>query len=174
MRVGRTRAALVGGVAALTTFAVSASAGAETSYERAAGHGAQGDVKFEVGASRAFAEVEATGAVTLKRTFGAGDEEDVLHGDVREGCLRVLGNRATVIGRVPPNEARVASDGTIQEFVVLRLEDNGNPIGGDPVDHAVALFTNAAIAEALCAVPPSPVARPLTVGNFVISDAPAS
>ena len=78
-----------------------------------AGEDAQGELHFRVGA---FAD--ATADVT---------------------CLRVTGNRAIVAGKVRQGTTLVPG----YDYLYLIVQDNGEPIGGEPVDKAGVLIATA-------------------------------
>ena len=64
---------------------------------------------------------------------------NVFHGDVSQGCVRVQGTRAVVVGHLPANEQfDVPNFGHI-EWVGAFLEDNG-VAGASPLDRAAAIL----------------------------------
>lgn len=90
---------------------------------------------FEVGARSGPLGEDPTGHIT-DRVFFPETGEMTLHGDVRAGCLRVTGNRAIVVGQLPESEQFDLGFGRF-EYLALVIEDNGNPVAGQPVDRAV-------------------------------------
>lgn len=89
-----------------------------------------------------------------------------MHGDLEAGCLRVIGNR------LPETEQFDIPLGRI-EYLALVIEDNGNPVGGHPVDRAVDFVLRVVSAERFCTTfdPATAPFFPLDQGDFVIQDA---
>jgi hypothetical protein len=128
--------------------------------------------QFEVGALSGPLGEEPTGHITDRVTLEEIGGTKTLHGDVRAGCLRVVGNRAIVVGKLPEREQFDIPLGRI-EYLALIIEDNGNPVGGHPVDRAVDFVLRAVSAERFCTTfdPATAPFFPLDHGNFVIQDA---
>ena len=116
-----------------------------------------------------------TGHITDRATVtGFTADEQIFHGDVRDGCLRVVGNRAIVVGRLPEREQfDIPGFGRI-EYVALIIEDNGNPVDGHPVDRATDAVLREIGKQRLCSTYDPATAQffPLDQGNFVVQDAP--
>ena len=125
---------------------------------------------FEVGAVSGAGGEEPRGHITIRGTIlPGGSNEQIFHGDVRHGCVRAVGNLAVVVGRLPEREWFEVASGTIK-WAALVLEDNGQPVGGEPVDRGVDLVLTDFWAEIFCTTL-DPAAEPLVTldqGNFVI------
>jgi hypothetical protein len=88
----------------------------------------------------------STGTVTLTmpsappfaNATGPGASLTEFHGDVLQGCVRVQGNQAVVIGHLPPSEQFDIPFGHM-EWVGAFIEDNGVATGS-PVDRARGVF----------------------------------
>jgi hypothetical protein len=156
-------------------------AAAEGTIDRVAGGGSAtfsaGDVSvtdhFEVGAVSGPLGEDPLGHITIRGTIlPGGTGEQVFHGDVREGCLRVLGNRAVIVGRMPEREEFDVPSGRIK-WAALVLEDNGEPVDGQPVDRGVDFVLTDFWADIFCTTldPAGEPLAPLEQGNFVIEDA---
>jgi hypothetical protein len=127
--------------------------------------------QFEVGASSGPLGEDPTGHITDRVVVDEAGPR-TLHGDVRAGCLHVMGNRAVVVGRLPDSEQfDLPGVGRI-EYVALVIEDNGNPADGQPVDRAVDFILRAVGAERFCTVFDPALAPffPLNRGDFIVSD----
>lgn len=126
---------------------------------------------FEVGARSGPLGEDPTGHIT-DRVLVDETGPRTLHGDVRAGCLRVLGNRAVVVGQLPESEQFDFPGVGRIEYVALVIEDNGNPEAGHPVDRAVDFILRAVSAELFCTVfdPATAPLFPLDHGNFVVND----
>ena len=88
-------------------------------------------------------------------------------------CLRVEGNRATIKYRFDRADSPLLVGGGIE----IRVEDNGEPRGGQPVDRAAAnaplpppLFE--ASGPGVCGDPNVGAYTVIDSGNFVVRDAP--
>lgn len=91
------------------------------------------------------------------------------HGDVSQGCVRVQGNRAIVIGHLPPSEQFDIPFGHM-EWVGTHLEDNGVATGG-PVDRGRAFFMRTSSGVNACnpaLIPPVAGPEPLSAGDSSI------
>jgi hypothetical protein len=128
---------------------------------------------FEVGARSGALGEDPTGHITDRVTLEEIGGTKTLHGDVRAGCLRVIGNRAIVVGKLPEDEEFDLPIGRI-EYLALVIEDNGNPVNGRPVDRAVDFVLRAPSAERFCTIldPAAQPFFPVEQGNFVVQDAP--
>jgi hypothetical protein len=128
---------------------------------------------FEVGARSGALGEDPTGHITDRVTLEEIGGTRTLHGDVRAGCLRVIDNRAIVVGKLPEDEEfDIPGLGRI-EYLALVIEDNGNPVEGQPVDRAVDFVLRAVSAERFCTIfdPATAPFFPLDQGNFVVEDA---
>jgi hypothetical protein len=128
---------------------------------------------FEVGAISGPLREDAQGHITIRGTIlPGGSGEQVFHGDVRGGCVRVVGNRAVVVGRLPEREQFQVRSGTIT-YAALVLEDNGEPRDGQPVDRGVDYVLTDFWAGIFCTTldPAFEPLVPLDQGNFVIDGA---
>lgn len=86
--------------------------------------------------------------------------------------MRVLGNRAVVVGRLPEREEFDVPNGRIK-WAALVLEDNGDPVEGQPVDRGIDFVLRDFFADVFCTTldPAGEPLVPLDHGNFVINDA---
>ena len=139
-------------------------------YESEAG-GATVRGSVEVGARSDALGATPTGHITLRTISPVSGGPQVFHGDVSEGCLVVVGNTAVAVGRLQEDEefdVPGAPPPFRIEFVAVAVQDNGQPVGGQPVDLAQPAFLRAVSAQRVCAgalaITPQPFAR----GNFVV------
>jgi hypothetical protein len=130
---------------------------------------------FQVGAVSGPLGDNPRGHITIRGTIlPGGSDEQIFHGDVRHGCVRVIGNRAVVVGRLPEREWFEVGSGTIK-WAALVLEDNGEPVSGQPVDRGVDFVLTDFWAEIFCTTldPAGEPFFPLDQGNFVIDSGAA-
>jgi hypothetical protein len=103
-----------------------------------------------------------TGTVTITMpsappfpgAIGPGATLTAFHGDVSQGCFRVQGNQAIVVGHLPANEQfdvnfGLPTDPQHIEWVGTRLEDNGVATG-TPVDRGNGIFFRTASGTSTC------------------------
>jgi hypothetical protein len=133
-----------------------------------------GPSHFEVGAASGALGENSTGHITDRFSLpGVTTGERTFHGDVGQGCLRASWNRAIVVGKLPSSE-QVDYPGLGRlEYVALVVEDDGNPVGGQPVDRAVDYILRPVTAAEFCTIfdPATAFFFPLAQGNFVAYDA---
>ena len=162
----------------LATFPELAGMDITSPGDHVAGHGsvnagADGMESFEVGARSEPDGTNPLGHIVAKLLpfFGA-TEQTLFHGDVREGCMIVVGNQAVVVGRLPESEAYFFAGRRIG-FIAVRVVDNGPPVNGEPVDLGRPILLFDTTAGRLClsgnigALAP---ALPLESGNVVVND----
>jgi hypothetical protein len=128
---------------------------------------------FELGAVSGPLGEDPRGHITIRGTIlPGGTAEQIFHGDVRQGCVRVLGDRAVIVGLLPEREWFEVPRGTIK-WAALVLEDNGEPVQGQPVDRGVDFVLTDFWAEIFCTTldPAQEPLVPLDHGNFVIEGA---
>jgi hypothetical protein len=125
--------------------------------------------QFSVGAVSDPDGTNPRGEVTLSTdAILEGTTLQHFHGDVKDGCLIVTGNRATAVGELPASEQFVASNGQRVRFLAVSVEDNGN---GNAVDQASAILLFERSGQRVCAGVVTLPVFPLDHGNFVVQDA---
>lgn len=87
-------------------------------------------------------------AVFISRESGATLGNGTVRGDVSEGCLVAAGNRAVVLGKLR-EPFTLTGPGTV-EYVGVTVEDNGEPVDGQPVDRGEVWFLPASAATQFC------------------------
>jgi hypothetical protein len=87
--------------------------------------------------------------------------------DAEVKCLRVSGNLATVVGQITKARPNSALEG---RYVIVRLEDNGPPRGGQSRDEIRNLILGANAQEPACPPPADIEDRGLSNGNILIKD----
>jgi hypothetical protein len=101
--------------------------------------GVAGDLVYTgIGSSTGTVTVTMPSAPPFANATGPGASLTVFHGDVSQGCVRVQGNQAVVIGHLPASEQFDIPFGHM-EWVGAFLEDNGVATGS-PVDRARGVF----------------------------------
>jgi hypothetical protein len=95
-----------------------------------------------------------------------------IHGDVRTGCLKIIGSDAWVIGRIPGSEQWIDSFVGRVQFAAAIVEDNG--VGGAN-DKAIGLALVRSTATDACGAGtptfyPLSDLLPLQGGDFTIAD----
>jgi hypothetical protein len=85
--------------------------------------------------------------------------------------MRVAGNRAVVVWQYREPLVSPEQPGIVRPFGAAFIEDNGEPVGGQPVDRMADLAVQAQNVHFFCDsdLVGFFVALPLTSGNFVIS-----
>jgi hypothetical protein len=97
----------------------------------------------------------------------SGPPTEYLQADIR--CLRVSGSLATAVGQIVRNR----NNGNLAgRYMIVRLEDNGPPRGGDSDDEIRNALLPVGAPEPACPVPADIPDRGLSHGNIVINDAP--
>jgi hypothetical protein len=89
-------------------------------------------------------------------------------------CLSVSGNRAIVLYNLREPLSVPELPGEVFPFGAAYIEDNGNPVNGQPVDKMVDFAVQAQNAHFFCDNPNfdffASLAEPLARGNYVIKD----
>ncbi len=172
------RTQLIVGGAALVLLLGASAVGAQGNRDVVAGAGAvaaDGDtIRFSVGASSEPDGSDPRGQVTLHAAI-FGTTETNFHGDVRDGCLIVVGNTALAVGELPESERFVVPGappgaGPVR-YVAVTVVDNGHPAMGEPTDLASGLLLFERTGQRACAGLFVPAVEPLTHGNFNVKDA---
>lgn len=128
---------------------------------------------FTVAATSGPLGEDPRGMVQLRTTIDTdlGSVTTTFHGDVSEGCLVVVANKAVAVGHLPEDEQYTLEGfGTI-EYAALIVTDNGHPIDGQPVDEAFPVLLRASSAARVCAGLTPLGLTPIDHGNFVVEDA---
>jgi hypothetical protein len=160
--------ALCAALAALLCAAAAAGANTTVSVSGAGAYTQNGGAEtFRVGARSDLDGTNPEGNVTVD-ALGQG----TFHGDVSQGCLRVVGNHAVVVGLLPESEQFLSGSGRLIEYVALFVEDNGPPERGQPVDRVASLLLSAAGERLVCAggQPGALATVPLERGNVRVDD----
>lgn len=171
---------LVSAVAFAAALAIVPAAGSETAGDSVAGTAhfeAAGGISdsVEVGAQSGPLGENPRGFLVLRTINPITGEAQVFHGDVSEGCVRVTGSGAIVVGKLPPEEQfnvpPPAPQPFLIEFIGLIVADNGEPMNGQPVDLAQPIFFRGISAQNVCAGILTPLPpQPFESGNFVVID----
>ena len=146
-----------------------AQASADSSGQHVAGAVAYtqngGAETFTVSARSDAGGVDPTGHITLN-AIGQG----TFHGDVSQGCLRETGNHAVVVGLLPASEQFMIPSGRVIRYVALFVEDNGQPVGGQPTDRVATLLMSDALEQIVCAggQPAALATVPVERGNVIV------
>jgi hypothetical protein len=83
-------------------------------------------------------------------------------------CLRVSGNKATVVGQITRNR----NNGNLAgRYVIVRITDNGPPVGGVSTDEIRNAVQPAGATRPECPPPAEIEPRGLSNGNIVVQDA---
>lgn len=94
-------------------------------------------------------------------------------------CLRVAGHDAVVLYRLRTPVSVPELPGEVFSYGAAYIEDNGDPINGQPVDRMLDYAVQPANIPFFCnadpaAFPDALLATPISSGNFVVSDGSAS
>ena len=160
-----------GTVAALVSLAVAGTAGAWAgqAHDHVAGGGSNGnpaaDNHFSISARSGAEGTDANGVFEFHDTE-SGPPTERFTADVR--CLRVAGNRATVVGQVRQSRNSLGEG----RYVRVRLEDNGPPRRGESVDEIRVQPFPPGAQQPACVAPADLGTRGLSNGNVVVDDAP--
>ena len=131
--------------------------------------------RFAIGANSDPLGADPRGQVMYRsRPFIGAPAQQTFHGDVSEGCFFALLNRAVAVGRLPERERFVEPiTGRLIEYVGVWVEDNGEPVHGQPVDRGFAalLFTQTALRTCAGHQGGYALMHPLEEGNVVVHDA---
>ena len=156
------------GVAAVLAIGIGgATANAGGAKDHVSGGGSNGaavDNRFSINALSNADGTDATGKFEFHATEN-GPPTERFDSDVR--CLRVVGNRATVVGQITNARPNAAFEG---RYVILRLEDNGPPRKGVSTDEITSQLMPAGSQEPACPPPPD-LNGTLSNGNITINDA---
>lgn len=145
-----------------------------------AGFGRYADGTTLVVAARSSADsTNPQGVLVFRTQATAGGPMTSYTGDVSQGCVKVVGNTAVVIGKLRASQQFNIPDATPQPFLIeyigAAIVDNGRPVNGQPVDEAQPIFMRASSALAVCAGTRHIFMQdPLTQGDFVVHDALAT
>jgi len=90
-------------------------------------------------------------------------------------CVRIAGNRAVVVYRFPAPVTVSELPGEVFPYGAAYIEDNGDPVAGQPVDKMVDFAVREINIPFFCDADPltffaAPLAEPLSSGNFVIGN----
>ena len=89
-------------------------------------------------------------------------------------CLSVSGNQAIVLYNLRQPVSVPELPGEVFPYGAAYIEDNGNPVNGQPVDKMVDLAVQAQNAHFFCDNPSfdflASVAEPIASGNYVVHD----
>jgi hypothetical protein len=87
-------------------------------------------------------------------------------------CLRVRDNQAVVVWKLRRSITDPALPGFLGEFGAALVEDNGNPVKGQPVDRMADFVLQATTAQQFCTTDLgfsfAGVAAPLESGNLIV------
>jgi hypothetical protein len=143
----------------------SATAGGAKDHVRGGGsNGSAVDNHFSINALSAADGSDARGRFEFHDTE-SGPPTERFDAEVR--CLRVVGNRATVVGRITNSRPNEGLEG---RYVIVRLEDNGPPRRGESVDEIRNALQPADAPQPSCPPPADIADRGLSNGNIVIDD----
>jgi hypothetical protein len=161
------------GVSALLALALAAPAAAGSGWHVAGSGRGTGPLTgdhVEIGAQSDVGGANPTGhgeVQTLPPFVPTNDGGDVV-------CMRLVDNRALVVWRLREEQTTSALPGFVGDFGALYVEDNGPPVGGQPVDRMVDFSLRSATAELFCDTDLgftfAFLATPLESGNFVVTD----
>jgi hypothetical protein len=157
--------------ACLGWAAASASAGTTGGSVSGAGVGAglvAGD-QLELGAQADVGGANVRGSAQNQFSLGGGQFND--GGQVV--CLTVQGNQALVLFRYRDPISVASLPGETFVYGGAYIEDNGDPVNGQPVDRMVDFSVQQQNAQFFCDNPVlaifAAVAQPLASGNYVVS-----
>lgn len=90
-------------------------------------------------------------------------------------CVRIAGNRAIVVFRYPDPVTVPELPGEVFPYGAAYIEDNGDPVGGQPVDKMVDFAVRETNVALFCNGDPlaffaAAYAEPLSQGNLVIEN----
>lgn len=169
--------------AVLAALATASSVGAAGGQDRVSGAaiqtlgseitgGAPEHDQYAVGATADADGSNPSGSIEYS-SDAPGLPQQHFHGDVSQGCVIVNGNTATVVGILPPSEQFIDPvSGRLIDGVAVFVQDNGNPVQGQPVDQAVStLLFSSSVANVCAGAPPPSGFLPIEHGNFVVNDA---
>jgi hypothetical protein len=124
----------------------------------------------EVGARADASGAGATGHIELE---GFLNGIEPIHQGAAVECVRVEGNRAVVVGRLPEPFTSDQLPGFVFTHAAVVVEDNGPPVGGQPVDRMLDFDLRETTAKLFCdtelAFAFLPLATPIASGNFVVT-----
>ena len=166
----RTKTVTRGTAAAFVSLAVAGTAGAWAgqAHDHVAGGGSNGarvDNHFSISAHSEADGTDAKGVFEFHDTE-SGPPTERFTADVV--CLRVAGNRATVVGQVRQSKDSIAEG----RYVRVRLEDNGPPRRGESADEIRNQLFAPGAQQPACDAPADIPPRGLSHGNIVVDDAP--
>lgn len=126
----------------------------------------------EVGARADADGSNPTGHLELEGTFPSGA---TLHLGGRVDCVRVVDNRAVVLARLAEPFTSDEFPGFVFTHIAVVVEDNGEPVDGQPTDRMVDFVLRQATAESFCTTDAAfvflaAVGAPLASGNFVVDN----
>jgi hypothetical protein len=122
-------------------------------------------------------EIAAFSDVGGANPRGHGEQQGALPSEeINDGgpvaCLRVHGNQAVVVWRLRTTVTDPALPGFVGEFGAVFVEDNGNPVGGQPVDRMADFVLRASTAQLFCDTDLgfafAGAAAPLQTGNLIV------
>ena len=165
MRNSKAGAAGLAAVLAIGIGGASANAGGAKDHVSGGGsNGSTVDNHFSINALSAADGTDARGKFEFHDTE-SGPPTERFSADVK--CLRVVDNRATVVGHITNARPSSALEG---RYVIVRLEDNGPPRKGVSTDEITNAVQPANAPEPACP-PPTPLNGSLSHGNIKINDA---
>src|SRR3989442_4636764 len=89
----------------------------------------------------------ATGHLEIEGFFNG---VEPIHQSAAVECVRVQGNRAVVVGRLPAPFTSDQTPGVVYTHAAVLVEDNGAPVGGQPVDRMLDFDLRESTAHAFC------------------------
>ena len=163
-------------VTILGALVLATAAGADAHGDSVVGGGinALGD-QFSVSAHSGPLGEDPTGHVELRTQPTVGARPQTFHGNVKDGCLIVVGNRAVAVGRLPQEQQYVVPGGPgngVIEYAAVAVEDNGGPVMGQPTDRAFPVLLFSQTGARVCAglIPATFFSFPLVHGNVLVED----
>lgn len=166
---------LVAAAAALAALAfpvAAMSSGSDAVHVAGSGFGTGGLAgdHVEVGAVGDLAGTFANGHIELEGSVGT----QQLHESAAVSCVRAFGNRAVVVGRLAEPLTIEALPGLVFTGAAVAIEDNGPPVGGQPVDRMADFVLREETMQAVCNTDLVfaflAIAEPIESGNFVVND----
>lgn len=165
MRNSKAGAAGLAAVLAIGLGGTSATAGGAKDHVSGGGsNGAAVDNHFSINALSAADGTDARGKFQFHDTE-SGPPTERFDADVK--CLRVSGNRATVVGQITNSRPNSGFEG---RYMIVRLEDNGPPRKGVSTDEITNQLLPAGSQQPACPPPPD-LSGNLSHGNITINDA---